>query len=184
MNKLLERENKSSCQSMSDLNCNKSLTCADKTSMEVIRGISALSFNGVCQLTEIVSPNHLKTGPENSSQDQNTALSNPSNSSRVLFSQKEVYASQKNTSTTLNTESCDVLSEQHKFKSEVASNDSKLVMCCDSQNPLPFEKAIPNDPSQVYQTDKSGHTANSNSQNQQYCANLASDEPAKDTSEL
>ena len=182
MNKLLQSENKSSCQASGDLNCNKSLTCADKTSMEVIRGISALSFNGVCQPTEKVSPNHLKTSKENSSQDQNIALSNPSNSSRVLFSQEEVYASQKNTSTTLNTESCDVLSEQHKFKSEVASNDSKLVMCCDSQNPLRFEKAIPNDPSQVYQTDKSGHTANS--QSQQYCANLASDEPAKDTSEL
>ena len=182
MNELLKSENESSCQSMGDLNCNKSLTCADKTSMEVIRGISALSFNGVCQPTEKLSPNHLKTSKENSSQDQNIALSNPSNSSRVLFSQEEVYASQKDTGTTLNTEPCDVLSEQHKSKCEVASNDSKFVMCCDSKNPLPFEKAIPNDPSQVYQTDKSGHTANS--QNQQYCANLASDEPAKDTSEL
>ena len=182
MNKLLESENKSSCQAIGDLNCNKSLTCADKSSMEVIRGISALSFNGVCQPTEKVSTNHLKTSKENSSQDQNIGLSNPSNSSRVLYSHEEVYASQKNTSNTLNAEPCDVLSVQHKSKCEVASNDSKLVMCCDSQNPLPSEKAIPNDPSQVYQTDKSGHTANS--QNQQYCANLASDEPAKDTSEL
>ena len=116
MNKLLKSKNESSCQSMGDLNCNKSLTCADKTSMEVIRGISALSFNGVCQPAEKLSPDHLKTSKENSSQDQNIALSNPSNSSRVLFSQEEVYASQKDTGTTLNTEPCDDLSEQHKSK--------------------------------------------------------------------